>query len=140
LDSYRSTPYNGGGAAVRQNWENIWAKMKVSYVAWHFNARALSNTSSGQNNAYNSWFNEIVGTWKSKSEMNDLLQVTCGQARTEGVLVYGIAFQAPVNGWAQISACATDPTNYYFDAGDGAALKKAFNDIATNLTQLRLTQ
>lgn len=139
LDSFQAGPFAGGGAAVQQNWETVWSQLRVSYVAWQFNARAMSNDWNGQVTAFYDWYNAMVGTWKSRDEMDAMLQTTCGQARDSGVVVYGIAFQAPQGGRTQISNCATTPANYY-DATDGDRLRAAFRQIATNLTQLRLTQ
>ncbi len=138
-DSFQSTPYSGGGAAVQQNWQQIWATLRVTYVAWQFNGRAMANDSNGQVAAFNDWYYTMVTSWKSRSQMDAMLQTTCGQARANDVLVFGIAFQAPTAGQTQILNCSTNP-GYYFDADDGDALQSAFRQIATNLTQLRLTQ
>ena len=139
LDTFQATPFNGGGPAVQQNWEDIWATLKVSYVAWQFNARAMSNTWGGQVTAFYDWYDAMTAEWKSRAQMDVMLQTTCSQARDNSVLVYGIAFQAPNAGQQQILNCATNP-GYYFDAANGDLLRGAFRQIATNLTQLRLTQ
>ena len=139
LDSFQATPYIGTGVAVPQTWEQIWTKLKVSYVAWQFSGRAMANDTAGQNAAYNAAMSAMVSQWKSASQMDTMLQTTCGQARDNGVLVFGVAFQAPTGGQAQILNCATNP-GYYFDATNGEVLRAAFRQIATNLTQLRLTQ
>jgi hypothetical protein len=54
------------------------------------------------------------------------------------VIVYGIAFEAPTNGQAAISNCATSPA-HYFNAS-GLQISTAFRSIASNISQLRLTQ
>jgi len=136
LGTWSATPYNGG---VQQNWETVWTNLKVSYVAWQFYARALGTTSSARNTIYTNQMNDMVQTYDSVSGMDASLQQSCGLAKQNNVLVYGIAFEAPANGQAQISHCATSPA-HYFDAQNGAEIQAAFRTIASNLTQLKLTQ
>ncbi len=129
-----------GAGAAQQDWANIWARLKVNYVAWQFYGRALGgNNWNAEVAAYNAARASMVAQWKTAPQMDTMLQTTCNQARDNKVMVYGIAFQAPLEGRTQIENCATN-TGYYFDAGDGPKLRAAFRQIATNLTQLRLTQ
>lgn len=136
LGNWSATPYNGG---VQQNWETVWANLKVSYVAWQFYARALGSTNTERNTLYTNQMNAMVQNYDSVAGMNTSLQQSCGLAKQNNVLVYGIAFEAPANGQAQISTCATSPA-HYFDAQNGAQIQAAFRTIASNLTQLKLTQ
>jgi hypothetical protein len=139
LNHWQAVPF-GGGTADQQNWEDIWASLKVSYVAWQFNARPMgAGDWNAQVTAFYDWYDAMVTPWKSGGEMDVQLQATCEQARSEGVMVFGIAFQAPANGETQIRSCSTN-NSYYFDAANGDALNSAFDQIATNLSQLRLTQ
>jgi Flp pilus assembly protein TadG len=62
----------------------------------------------------------------------------CGQARAAGVDVYTIAFQAPPLSETLLQDCAGEPGRY-FDV-DGLNISGAFDAIALQLTQLRLTQ
>jgi hypothetical protein len=139
LDAFQATPCNGRGSVTQQDWKDVWATMKVNYVAWQFNAHALGTTSATRNAAYNDWRSAIVSTWKSKADMDTSLQTTCTQARSDDVLVYGIAFEAPAGGAAQILSCSTDST-FFYDASDPERLRGAFCSIATNLSLLQLTQ
>ena len=136
LGNWSATPYNGG---VQQNWETVWSNLKVSYVAWQFYARALGSTNTARSTIYTNQMNGMVQTYDSVGGMNASLQQSCGLAKQNNVLVYGIAFEAPSNGQAQISQCATSST-HYFDAQNGAEIQAAFRTIASNLTQLKLTQ
>lgn len=138
LGTWQATAFGDG--AVQQDWKDIWASLKVNYVAWQFYGRALGgNDWNAEVAAFNAARASMVSMWKSVPTMNAMLQTTCNQARDNDVAVYGIAFQAPLNGRTQIQNCATDLT-YYYDAGDADKLRAAFRQIATNLTQLRLTQ
>ena len=62
----------------------------------------------------------------------------CGQARGAGVDVYTIAFQAPPNSETLLQDCAGEPGRF-FDV-DGLNISAAFDAIALQLTQLKLTQ
>jgi Flp pilus assembly protein TadG len=134
-----AAPYNSGAGAVQQDWTAIWANLKMSYVAWQFNARALGTTSSTRNTAYNTAMSAMLTTYAPVANMNTTLQTSCAQAKANDVLVYGIAFEAPLNGQTQISQCATSPS-HYFDANGRDEIREAFRMIASNLTQLKLTQ
>ena len=136
LGTWSATPYNGG---VQQNWETVWTNLKASYVAWQFYARALGGSSSARSAIYATQMNDMVQIYDSVSGMNASLQQSCGLAKQNNVLVYGIAFEAPSSGQTQIANCATSPA-HYFDAQNGAEIQAAFRTIASNLTQLKLTQ
>jgi hypothetical protein len=53
-------------------------------------------------------------------------------------VVYGIGFEAPSSGRNELRACSTS-TSHYFDAS-GLEISTAFRAIASNISQLRLTQ
>jgi Flp pilus assembly protein TadG len=139
-NSWRATPYsNSQAAAVQQDWKDIWATMKMSYVAWQFYGRALGgNNSNLRNAAYTDAINAMRSTYASVPEMNAELQQSCTLAKDNKVVVYGIAFQAPPQGQEQISTCASS-ANHYFNVTD-LDISTAFRTIASNLSQLKLTQ
>ena len=76
-------------------------------------------------------------TWISVTERNNGLQDLCNTARANGVVVFGIAFEAPTNGQAVIRSCVDEGN--YFEA-DGLEIRTAFRSIAAQISQLRLTQ
>ena len=144
LGTWRATPWNSGAGAVQQDWKDIWANLKATYVAWQFWGRALgtdagtSAAATARNNAYTTRMNALRAQYASVATMNSQLQQSCTLAKASGVIVYGIAFEAPANGQQQISTCATSPA-HYFNA-QGLGIQSAFRAIASNLTQLKLTQ
>lgn len=135
---WRSTPWNSGSGVAQMNWQDVWANQRVSWVAWQLYARALGTDSTTRTNWYNTTRNAMRSTWASDTTMDTTLQTSCTQAKNQGVLVYGIAFEAPDNGKAQIRACSSSDA-YYFIA-NGSQINSAFNAIASNISQLRLTQ
>ena len=141
---WRAAAWNNG---TRQDWNNVWANLRASYVAWQFFARATGTSDSGLLNDYNVKMNDIRGIFTSVPTMDAQLQQSCALAKVNEVIVYGIAFDAPANGQQQIKTCTTgyDPTdpngdNAYYFASTPENIKDAFATIATNISQLRLTQ
>jgi hypothetical protein len=134
---WQATPWNGG---VEQGWQDIWKELKTSYVAWQFYARALG-TDANRTTLYNNRMNAMVKTYASATDMDASLNQTCDFVKAQGVIVYGIAFEAPPVGQTAIRKCSTDPErgSRYF-AADGPEIQTAFQTIAANISMLKLTQ
>ena len=123
---------------VRLDWSEVWRYVKVSYVARQFYMR--SNVTDATN--YNTNMNLLRQTYlTSPGFMDTLLQQNCTAAKDSGIEIYGIAFAAPTEGQFQINGCSSAPKeNYYYNATDNAKLLAAFQQIATDISELRLTQ
>jgi Flp pilus assembly protein TadG len=134
--AWRSTPWNSGAGTTQQTWQQVWTNMRVSYVSWQFYARALG-TAATRSTVYSNTLANFR-TQTATGSMDGQLQQICGLSKGKDVTVYGIAFEAPANGQSQISQCASSPA-HYFNA-QGLQISTAFRTIATNITQLRLTQ
>ena len=130
---------DGKGACVRivapvtqQTWPQVWSQMRMSYVAWQFYARPLpalfSHTAQ--------W--DTFRTKTPVTTMDGQLQQLCGMARTSGIVVFGIAFEAPPIGQTQISNCSSSPSHYY--VANGSQINTAFYSIANQIQSLRLMQ
>ncbi|QCO57400.1 hypothetical protein EOK75_16930 (plasmid) [Pseudorhodobacter turbinis] len=125
-----NTYRDGGNSDSRQlEWPEVWEEYSVRYVAQYFYANALGHSSSSWQNAFMDWVS---------STKNSRLQQICSAAKADGIVVYGIGFEAPTNGRNQLRACATTDS-HYFDAS-GLEITSAFRAIANNISQLRLTQ
>jgi hypothetical protein len=80
--------------------------------------------------------------------MDTQLQDVCTLAKGKrNIVIYGIAFDAPAAGALQIKKCTSgynplQPTgeNPYYFSSTPSNIKTAFRAIATNISQLRLTQ
>ena len=75
--------------------------------------------------------------------MDTRLDQLCETSKEKGILIYGIAFEAPTHGIDVVKGCANTPAStYFFDVkADGKiSIKTAFRLIASNISQLRLTQ
>lgn len=142
---YPSRGSNGAGewrnnivsGYTRQTWPQVWARARVSWVAWQLYARALGTSSSTRTSKYNAAM-AAFRTQTPTSTMDDQLDAMCDMAKTRGVIIYGIAFEAPSHGEEVIEDCASTIAHYY-DA-QGLEISTAFNSIAANISQLRLMQ
>jgi len=73
------------------------------------------------------------------ADANTVTANLCTNVKTDNIKIYSIAYDVtdPTT-IALMSACATQPTMFY-DAGNSAALKQAFEDIGASLLKLRLS-
>ncbi|MGI9378025.1 MAG: pilus assembly protein TadG-related protein [Methyloligellaceae bacterium] len=62
----------------------------------------------------------------------------CDDMKSNNVVIYSVAFQAPANAEATLRACASDDGGY-FNAENGEDLREAFRDIAIRLLNLRIS-
>jgi hypothetical protein len=133
-----STPSWSNSGTVRQlDWSEVWRHVRVSWVAQQLYARSgvTGFTYDGMMTEFRAVYLDDV------PNMNSLLQMNCTAARNAGIEVYGIAFAAPAGGRTQIENCSSLPKeNYYFNAVNGDSLLSAFRAIATDISELRLTQ
>lgn len=123
----------------QQTWPQVWARARVQWVAWQLYARALGTSSSTRTSTYNAW----MANFRSQTpipSMDAQLQDVCTLAKSKKVVIYGIAFEAPAEGETQIRQCSSTGTDNYFWRTTPTDIASAFNAIASNISQLRLTQ
>jgi Flp pilus assembly protein TadG len=132
-----AAPHNSGAGAVQLDWAQVWQLARMSWVSWHLYARALGGADP------NTYYTNQMNTFRAQTDttvMNARLETLCEQSKLNGIQIYGIAFESTAQGESLISGCASTPlSNYYFDA-NGPQIATAFNSIASNISQLRLTQ
>ncbi len=86
-----------------------------------------------------------LGTTSSSSStlrgrLNSRLQAACDEAKSLGIRVYTITFQVNSSSTRQLmEQCASNPS-LYFNSPSGSALRDAFELIAGDLTNLRLSR
>jgi len=141
-NEWRTQPWtntSNTGAATLQpiTFQQLWSEVRVDWVVWQLYARALGTNNSQRSTQYNTWL-PLIREQTPVTAMNAQLQSICGLAKTNGVTVYGIAFEAPTGGRTQISQCATSSAHYFNAAG--LQIRTAFRAIASNISHLRLTQ
>ncbi|WP_291841724.1 TadE/TadG family type IV pilus assembly protein [Maricaulis sp.] len=75
-----------------------------------------------------------------RNALNDRTEAACDYAKSLGIRVYTITFQVSSSSTRELMRdCATHPTLYY-DSPSDAALRSAFEMIAGDLTNLRLSR
>ncbi|NOD74978.1 MULTISPECIES: pilus assembly protein TadG-related protein [unclassified Ruegeria] len=90
-----------------------------------------------QSNHESNWYWNLRKSVGSSTK-NTRTASICGAAKDEGVIIYGIAFEAPTNGLNTIKSCASSDSHVYNVSG--LNLEKAFASIASSIRKLRLTQ
>ncbi len=125
------------GATV-QTWPMVWQNLRMHWVAWQLYARGLSSTSGTRTTLADAAMDRFFDPSISATAMDTQLQATCGQARANGVIVFGIAFEAPAGGQTQIRNCSSSSSHFYI--ANGAQIDEAFYAIANTIQTLRLMQ
>ena len=135
LNIWRSTPYvPSSGTAVQQTWPQVWAAMRMNYVAKQFYFRAFPTDAAYSVTNMMDTMRTIIPA--STADTNQVAM--CNLAKDQKVIIYSIAFEAQTSGKTKLSNCASSPA-HFFDA-TGTQISSAFRMIATNITQLKLTQ
>ncbi|WP_209595806.1 TadE/TadG family type IV pilus assembly protein [Ruegeria sp. HKCCSP351] len=103
----------------------------------------ISLASNARDNYY--WQSSGWAEWYSKayakvetSAKNQRTKHVCDAAKDQGIIVYGIAFEAPRSGYRTLKDCASSDSHVYDVSG--LNLEKAFESIASSIRKLRLTQ
>ncbi len=82
---------------------------------------------------FNTWYQSGIGNSTQQA------RTLCTEAKQEGVIIYSVAFQAPQSAQNTLRHCATSETDHYFETSTGGALKDAFEQIANEIRNLRLS-
>jgi hypothetical protein len=135
-DAWRATAV-GTAPHTQLTWPQVFENQRLSFVAWQFYGRALGTDDASRRTVYGNTLN-AMRTQTDTTVMDTQLQTVCNDARARNVVVYGIAFEAPTNGRAQIQACSTSSTHYY--EASKLSVSTTFKSIAARISQLRLTQ
>ncbi len=117
------------GTAVRLSHPELLNRASLNYIADHIFGHQASARAEWTSKAYSK-----VET----SAKNQHTKHICNSAKDQGIIVYGIAFEAPSNGLKTIKNCASSASHVY-DV-NGLDLQKAFESIASSIRKLRLTQ
>ena len=122
-----------GWYLISPNWSTVWPVAPRPYGTKGLIKAIVVMTDGIYNTAY-------YNTPSAAQQAVDL----CNNAKAQGVHVYTIGFTSPLAAEATLKACATaDPHSGkldYYHADSKAELSAAFKDIATKLTQLRLSE
>lgn len=146
-DHFRATPFGtdpeGGGTGGgpdpaspwnvwRMTWPELWADMPVKRVG-HDYVRDVRNSYAERNAFYGDVWRNVTGGAKDHR-----MKPLCDQLRSDGVTVFAIGFEVNDHAAGVMRDCASTPNHFIRVVGDD--LEDAFDAIASNISQLRLTQ
>jgi Flp pilus assembly protein TadG len=134
--AWRAQAWNSGAGTTQLGWVQVWQQLRVQWVAWHLHARALGSGASGRTSVFNTWMANFR-TLSSPAAMDARLSQFCTMARNNGIVVFGIAFEAPPRGVDAIRDCASPGL---FHDVEGLEIETAFRTIRSQISKLRLTQ
>lgn len=77
-------------------------------------------------------------TAKTGHQANIRMATLCNEAKSKGIIIYAVAFEAPYIGQRTLSNCASSPS-HYFDV-EGTDISAAFSAIASDIRALKLTR
>lgn len=125
LDAIRGS--DGFISEEQLDWEMAWGLMSPYYYG-----QITGN--------WGAWNDYVGSEYENGSEKNALMLDTCSATKTQGVVVYTIGFEISQGGTAEstLKSCASSPAHYY--RAEGISINDAFNSIASNVQNLRLTQ
>lgn len=143
--------FTWGWRTISPRWQGEWGTNGVPVAYDHptikkaiiFMTDGIAVVPQGRYTAYGFLREGRLGSQnrrRAAGEINDRLLETCELAKAEEIEVYTVMFaldDASVE--RDYRACATSD-DHFFDAPDGDELEAAFNEIAGQLTSLRLTQ
>ena len=153
---WSSAPYDDGNAfdgheSVEMSWPWMWANFTEYAIARAFYYYPAYWT--GNYDYYNDVRteglvlfsgNEVSGQEHINADAN--LRAICAAAQDpdgnpdtdDGIIIYSVAFEAPLRGQQVLQDCASDDSNYY--EVEGFEIVDAFANIASAINTLRLTQ
>jgi hypothetical protein len=73
------------------------------------------------------------------TQVNDRMTAACTQAKSEGFVIYTIFVDLGGGNSTTLQSCASDPVTKYFHLTTSGAIITTFNDIAQQITSLRVS-
>ena len=116
---------------IAPEWDAIWPKDSKPLA--YNEPKTLKAVILMTDGEFNTAYEKGQGSSVTQSEK------LCKNMKKNGIIIYSVAFQAPKSGKKVLQTCATS-SDYFFDAKNGTDLKNAYAEIASRLSDLRLTQ
>lgn len=109
------------------DWEEAWGRMSPDY---YYDITGNSGP----------WNDYVSSNREDGSDKDGNMRKICTATKNKGVVVYTIGFEISRGGTAEreLKACASSTAHYY--RAEGVNINDAFNSIASNVVNLRLTQ
>ncbi|MEQ9314952.1 MAG: TadE/TadG family protein [Henriciella sp.] len=116
---------------ISPEWSDIWPAASKPH------AYSAPNTKKAVILMTDGEFNTVYEKFQGSSSQQALK--LCKSMRDEGIIVYSVAFEAPSSARKTLKDCAGSDSRY-FEASDGSELNAAYRSIASQLTNLSLTE
>ncbi len=120
---------NEPGEAVRLTYPELFNRVSLAWNAQY--------NYYWQSSAWAEWYSKAFSKVETSAK-NQRTKHVCGAAKDKGIVVYGIAFEAPRSGYRLLEDCASSKSHVY--NVKGLDLEDAFASIASSIRKLRLTQ
>ncbi len=120
---------DGGNKARRLTWPEVWNQYHPIFIG---NAMNWANQTMGVVNWYS------LADYDYTSIKDSRLLSLCSAAKNQGIIIYTIGFETTSASNAILQQCASSDA-HHFDVV-GTDLRAAFDSIARDINQLRLTQ
>ncbi len=120
--------------AVQWDHHQLFDRFNPIDVAEYF----FENSDPAAFDSYSNAVNQDLGHEKADTDLASICTVARGAPGTEDVKIFTIALEAPDAADALLAECSGQDSNHFNVVGE--ELSEAFNSIATQITQLRLTQ
>lgn len=120
------------GDAIPLTWPEVWQKASVRWVADYLISPAFGTT---VRNAWRPGGGETVDAIAAVKDAQT--QDICTAAKSRGVTIFSIGFEAPTQGQTLLRNCASSPAHYY--SATTVDISTAFSAIASSINKLRLT-
>ena len=124
---------------VNLTWPQVFDYHPITWVARYLYGNPLGTTSGTRSSIANTWINNFK-TATNPATKDAQMDTICDLAKSTAmkIRVFTIAFEAPPLGQASLANCASSAGDYFNVAG--LDITTAFQSIARQITQLRLTQ
>ncbi|MEM9739859.1 MAG: TadE/TadG family type IV pilus assembly protein [Pseudomonadota bacterium] len=141
LNDYISALPTGGGTAghlgmawgrylIAPEWSSVWP---VTSTPLNYNEpdarKIIIMMTDGQ---FNRTYHSNLGTSFDQAKSH------CDQAKTQGIIIYTISFDAPADAQAALDYCSSG-VDYAFDVNNGQELLDAYTAIANRISDLRVS-
>ncbi|WP_159082346.1 hypothetical protein [Paragemmobacter aquarius] len=129
------------GTYTRLTWPQVWASVRVQWVAWQLYARGIQTSSSATLAQVRASFDAIWPTMQQSlpfTTQASQFQSECTAAKANGVVIYTVGLAAIARAKDPLRACASSPA-HYFDT-TSATFPDVMRLIAQTINQQAYTQ
>ncbi|MEM1391364.1 MAG: hypothetical protein AAGG45_09810, partial [Pseudomonadota bacterium] len=138
ISSLNADGWTAGHLGVAWTWYTLsteWSSV------WPFNRRTESSGAEPvsrfavlmTDGAFNTYYESGQGDSPAQA------RALCDGMKSDDIIIFSVAFNAPPEGRSVLRDCATS-NNTYFEAKNGAELVKVYRQIASSVSNVRLTQ